>query len=700
MTENRVTRESLVRFGALPVLFIIFLYLAFRNAGLYPSIFSDETNYSIFSRLTPFEIVPIPSYLYFSIFRLSNACGDGFLECTRYINALLFVASAPFIYLVARRIMSANLAAWVAALSLLCPINVYTSYFMPEATYFFAFWVFSWSALRFAELPSHARAIGSGAILGLLMMIKAHALFLFPAYFLFIAYSAYRARGQSTLGQALRSALIHMALVLAAAATVRCGLGYLYAGRDGLNLFGSWYGKQASNLANSRARWIGLLPMALDNLRGHLMGLVLLFGVPLAGLAAFAASRPVRSSADRDTAPILAYALLMLSVLLGMTVMFTASVSGVGAETNARLHMRYYDFVLPFLLMFAASQLKTERGALAPAARLAIAVPLAAVMVYANFFLKHQFQPQIVDSPALFAFASERLVFRGLSVVGLVALAAWACNIRLGAKLFLFLFMPLFTIGAGRSMNRSMHNAATPDVYINAGRFAHQYLQQWERDQLTIVAADDGSLFKSMFYVDNRNAKMLVAAEGTEIPRAASPAQQKGWLLIVGNYPIPQGATVHTAGRGFALVKLNGRQKSDNPVVDFSDAIPNQYLARAVGLSGPEQFGRWSDQKTVELYFASTLPRRVQLRLEARAFGPNVGKEIVVKVGSHRQSMRLADDTQVRTLSFDNDGGEKSISIDIPRPASPMELGKGDDLRPLGIAFSSMEIGSAAGSGK
>ena len=134
------TAPSLRR--ALPGLFLlclmaaVFAWLTWRSQGLNPTVFADEWYYSKMSRLQALSEAIVPSYLYLWLFRGSNACGQGFLACVRGANALLFVAAAPFVYLSARTVCARAVAAVVAVLATLAPLNLFTAYFMPEATYY------------------------------------------------------------------------------------------------------------------------------------------------------------------------------------------------------------------------------------------------------------------------------------------------------------------------------------------------------------------------------------------------------------------------------------------------------------------------------------------------------------------------------------------------------------------------------------
>src|SRR5690348_13686841 len=116
---------------------VIFILILIRNSGLYPTVFADEYEYSLFSRLTSFSRATVPDYLYLLIYGITSFCSQGYLDCARIQNVGFFVASGYFIYLTARRISSRTVAFLIALLALAGPFNSYTAYYMPESMYFF-----------------------------------------------------------------------------------------------------------------------------------------------------------------------------------------------------------------------------------------------------------------------------------------------------------------------------------------------------------------------------------------------------------------------------------------------------------------------------------------------------------------------------------------------------------------------------------
>lgn len=174
---STVARASLAPSIAFAILVVV---IAMRNAGLYPAVFSDEYLYSTSARLKPLADATVPAWLYLAVYRLTATCGDGFLACARILNLAVFALASGFVYLVARRVANSGTAIAIALLALAGACNTFTAYFMREALYAFGFWVLVWHTTRLGpEASSRCWAV-VGLMLGLLSLVKPHALFLLP----------------------------------------------------------------------------------------------------------------------------------------------------------------------------------------------------------------------------------------------------------------------------------------------------------------------------------------------------------------------------------------------------------------------------------------------------------------------------------------------------------------------------------------
>lgn len=670
-------------------LFLAFVYLTLRNMGIYPTIFGDEWTYSSYARLTPYADTLIPSYLYYTVFGATSACGDGYLECSRSLNALFYLGAAPFVYLLARRWCGQWTAGAVALLAVLRPSNAYTAYFMPEAMYFWAFWLFSWCALALGGLPRRAGLLLSAAVLGMMALIKVHALFLLPAWCAFLLYQAWRARGGPR--HWLLAGLGDIALALLVAAAVRYGLGYLYAGRSGLFLLGQIYAGQAQH----KPGLAQLIAPALLNLRGHLLALLLLLTVPLAAWLLPAASARQRAALPRDSAALAVYTLLMLGALLATTTGFTALVAGGGngIENMARLHMRYYDFALPLLLLCAAAQLAPDTQQADGRTRLLLALPLAALLAYGYTILPAAYAPSHIDSPELYGASADPAVFKVLALLAAAALAAWVLDARRGVQLFLFAYLPLLALLAGGPLNAKVREAQRPDDYAKAGVYARQYLRPAELEQLTVYGSDIAMLFKTRFMLDNTKVQLVRLEPGQAI--GAERFSEHSWGLVVGDFALPDKLARHSGMRGFSLVRL----QADGILIRFGDSDLPPGVRSIGGMSAPEGWGRWSDSARITLQFSAPLPAALTLKLEAAAFGPNAEADIMVAVGDQRRPVRFSAAQRPLELAFDTDGSATTITFDIPHPVSPKSLGLSQDERSLGLALYRLQVLPASQAG-
>jgi len=125
--------------------------------------------------------------------------------------------------------------------------------------------------------------------------------------------------------------------------------------------------------------------------------------------------------------------------------------------------------------------------------------------------------------------------------------------------------------------------------------------------------------------------------------------------------------------------------------IDFTRPTFPTFVQNVQGLSGHESWGRWSDEnlaKSVRVDMTDPIPSRFNLVFLSQAFGPNVGQDLVVKLGSqvHRFRLRegLFEYRKVIDLS-----GEETFSIEFlpPQPTSPMQINISGDKRMLGIGL-------------
>ena len=685
--------EAALAFGMLAV----FVFLILRNVGLHPRIFSDEYSYSQASRLVKASTTSTPLYLYYWVYRLTRHAGTAFLEAARLLNALFFVGAATFIYQTARKVVSEWVAVLVAMLSLIDPINTYTAYFMPEGMFYFAFWSMSWFILCRRQTKPLYYGATAGALLTLLVLVKVNALFLCPGIMAFMAYANYC----ENPSQWARKSATELASFVAAFLVSRFTLGYIFAGTEGLHIFGSRYGSLAQQ-SSAPARLSLLTSEISVVLRGHVLGLALLFAVPVASLFVIIFRRRDRAGGDQSLSNVAAYTLILTLLLLVVVAYFTASVVGESPyETLRRLHMRYYNFVFPLLLMVVAGQLTTQVDRRNRYLVFASAAAMGALIVLAFQLLLRSYVPSLIDSPELHGATMTKFSFYFIGVLGIASLLLWTFHQRRGAQFTLFLVLPATVlIGAvnGNSELRSYHMSA--EVEDKAGTFAHDELDPLERQRLVVVGSEVAGLYHALFYVDDPKATIMVIPRGAAFDPAAVPSDHD-WVLLIGDHALPDGIEDKIVRDGYVLFRLSPKPNditaaTERKTVYFSHPFRFGLIETLDGVSVPQLFERWSDGSRVQIKMASPLPRRFDLRLVARAFGPNSQLPFTMRVGDEVQTFRLSSSITQVSLPFATDGSARTITIEIPQPTSPKQLGESNDNRLLGIALVQMSIETAS----
>ncbi|TIS50598.1 hypothetical protein [Mesorhizobium sp.] len=520
-------------------------------------------------------------------------------------------------------------------------------------------------------------------VFALTSLIKPHSLFFLPGVVLYFAHLIRQRSEQAWVGRWLWISTIFVSVAIA----TKMALGFAFAGRAGITLFGATYGSIASGAAADMGRYVDLVKLTGVSLAGHFLALSILFGTPLAAVLFNLRKVLSRNEAENTSVSIALYALAIFSTLVPVVALFSASVANAGPyETPFRLHMRYYNFALPLLLIASASQMLSKERSNVNFESAMIAAPIAAAAIYAGTATLNPYIPSIIDNPEVRGLTYNRFVFYALSAISILSLLIWIYDRRLGSRIFLFIFAPLAVIFASYFSSLELRNRLYPDVFDEAGIFAHQYLEGDDASRLAIMGSNPAGLFRSLFYVDDPQASIIEIPAGSPADLSRVPAD-KEWLLLIGDHAPPPSSHFKLALNGFSLFRIAGTDK-----IDFTRQSWPGILSRAQGLSSAEAWGTWSDGPTVTLEFETPLPKKLILHLTAHAFGPNVGRNVTAHIGSESAEFVLSDSPREIAIPFRNPEASRSISISVPNPISPKELGLSEDSRKLGIAFNQLSV--------
>ena len=666
-----------------------------RNFGLYPTVFADEYLYSKFSKFLPLSESTLPNYLFLFIYKITNISASGFLDCARFLNVLFFSSASFFIYLIGKKITGQKTSLFIALLSVFAPINSYTAYFMPESLYYLSFWALTYLALNLKKDDHFSRWVFAGFILGLSALIKPHAIFLVPA--LIFCFFIIQLQGDSK--KITPYNITKCIAFFATAISTKILIGFALAGNAGVTIFGAFYSSVASGTLDS-GHYFNLIRMAIGNLQGHLLALCLLFSVPVCCLLFSLKSLCNYELKSQNTINISLFSLVVLSSFLIVVPFFTASVSGTGPYENiSRLHMRYYNFMFPLLLLVSAAQLTPSKKTISIKLRAIVGVPITLAIFYAITTKLAPYSPGLTDSPELKGFLYNSSVFYALGAISIFSLVLWIYSVNLGTKFFLYLFMPFSICFSSYYVNSEVRAQINPNIYDNAGIFTKQYLTNvgMSNDDIVskvaIIGTDPAGLFRTLFHIDNSNlsmyesmSTMVVTSDVINYDLSKLPSG-KEWAVIIGDYTKFENVSLQLPLNGYTLVKRS-------TPIDFTKDVWPGVISKTQGLSSAEKWGTWSNGQLVTINFFSPLPKKFNIHLTAHAFGPNVGKNFVAKVNETSKEFKLGQDNEELVLNFDNSKEATTLQITIPAPSSPKKMsnGQSEDDRNLGIGLVQMRI--------
>lgn len=129
--------------------------------------------------------------------------------------------------------------------------------------------------------------------------------------------------------------------------------------------------------------------------------------------------------------------------------------------------------------------------------------------------------------------------------------------------------------------------------------------------------------------------------------------------------------------------------------IDFRKAGLPTFVQNIEGVSGVEDWGRWSDANltpSVKINFTNSLTHKVTVELRARGIFENVKLPTRMLIGGVEKTFTLSEKDETFILQFDLPTSSNQIEIIPPRPESANHVGGSSDTRLLGIGLVSLKI--------
>ncbi len=527
-----------------------------------PSIMGDEYVYTSASKHLAYSEQYYSNYLFSWIMSFTNSCGTDFYSCTKSINSVFFVLAIAFTFLIAIRYLSFGWSVFVASVTALSPIAIPVSYFMPEMMYFAAMTAVVFIALFVAGKGKWHLWIFVGFSLGLAALVKPHAVFMLPAFLVFAALVSIKNSDKKW-----QAGLKSIVTTTAGFVISKFGIGFLFAGTEGLKLFGGYaspvdaitqvaqvQNPLVSEATGSQASGIELLlNVSFSHLALHFAAVMLIAGLPVL------LSLRVLYSVIRKPEPVgPASALFVLVCLItfsmiAVVAVFEAYVTVGGDDHSDRLILRYYEFLIPqFVVMglllprFSDSKLKWRvlQGLLVIVGAMSISIVHPAL-----------FDQQYADSSTLPGLGANGGLFVAIAVVISGTIIYWITAPQEGNLLIGRYVLPVFLIVAlALSQARLIEINGTPAYFDQAGWGTRSYLQEVPGDRIMVIGQTRTEVFTVKFWIDEANIKDLLVVEGSVI--AAENVSESDYVVTLGNIGIDFAHEVVTEGEGYRLLKV------------------------------------------------------------------------------------------------------------------------------------------------
>lgn len=547
-----------------------------RISEVLPKILGDELLYSQNARLLSPEEWFLPNFLFNWVFSSTNVCGYGFYSCGKVINVFLLLCLGFIIYASTRLIAKPSLSLLMATLTCVGPIAVYASYFTPDTMFYLAMAIVIFIAMQLNLDSKWWMWLVLGATLAVASLVKPHALFAIPAL---IAYCLFLAIGASQ--KKIIAAFRNIVIFVSATILLKFAFGFAFAGSNGLTLFGS-YGNAldlaskamtqttspggqvggtttnqistpASGSVQQAAASTDFATMAGWELILHFGFLIIAFSLPL-----FIASRRIgQSIAIRNTNPVetkLSFLTISI-VLMGVisTSIYTAVAPSWGEILDYRLMVRYYEYVLPFLVITALVQLDESNKV--NVRRIVLSFLAIIVAVLASTKLVSVVPPLYTDSTLFSGLYFSNISIWIFTIISAGMIIYSLKNQGKASKYWLFGWLPVVTVIVAISTQVAMTGPSSiKGLYTNAAQTAHELLSQEQRDALIVVGNYKNNVQAAQLWIDSKSVQGMWIDRGQNLDvDSLSPGAK--YVLIIGEMNVSGSFEVVKKDESFAIIK-------------------------------------------------------------------------------------------------------------------------------------------------
>jgi phosphoglycerol transferase len=547
-----------------PVVGLGVIWVMTRIMDVLPKILGDELIYSTNARHTALADSSVPNYLFNLLYSTTSNFGYGFYSAAKVYNLFFLIALAGVVYLAARLIAKPGVSFVVALIALVGPISAYASYFTPEMMFYFGCAVVIYFALRFHARTGAGKWALLGVGLGLVTLVKPHALFLTAPVIAYIVYLAFKGDGNASLKSLARVGTFAVAVVL-----TKFAIGYALAGQKGLAIFGGSYDNSANSAIKSGGKASGgaitdpnVAIIASGGAVGttvwqvlfHISYMLMFFSVPLI-LTGIQTLRALKAKGEpSETTKISFFLFVALIALVLVSAVFVAYSSAFGETLQNRVMIRYYEYLIPFLpltLLPLGNHIpklgKTAKWSVLSGAViwLVIALPNMSVIV----------PPLFTDSSMIASAIKSGIPLVIFAALGFGMLAFWLFKPEVGASVWLFGFAPLILIFYSISCYTNMTVPSSHvGMYTGSSRWVHDNFSAKARENIVVIGNNMQNVQAAELWLDTPSSTGEMVAPGQEVNINNYPEKNQ-LILAIGQIALTGDGFIVKKTDDWALIK-------------------------------------------------------------------------------------------------------------------------------------------------
>lgn len=532
---------SLIAFLAM-----VFVYLLARVWGNIPSVSPDEYLHAKFARYSNLSDAEIPSYLYYAVYRLTVLFGDEFLDVARTLNALFFISGCFLVYIVACRYISDWQACYVAIIAALSPINTYVNYFMPEAMFYFFFWLFLVTITYKGWRYSYAGNMIIGVVYGALLLVKPHALIALPIYPL-----------ASLMVNDDRLPSIKTSLAfIAVALFVKFTVSFMVAGTDGLTIFGSLYSRHATDALSGSIDIAYTLRSFFLNVFSNTFALASVFGLALVYLLIIWP----KGASDEGERFIKWLIVWTLIIFVPFVAVFATTAAIFDDNINYRIYMRYYNYTFPLIYIYALAHWDKSFQSIPLAVKLGVASVVVAPIIYIAYHYATSLRmlPYKVlgtDTPEFFLLSYNGVLFYIAISILLVTMFLWVAIPKAALRGFIYIYLPIYLVITNINSWYWIQSRNIPTTADRAGLTAATIIPSAEHGNVLVVGTHDLELVRFLLYLDSGESEYLETNANDSLDVGNIDPRYR-WIVTIGEFELTGKASIDERSDNFAIYRI------------------------------------------------------------------------------------------------------------------------------------------------